>query len=152
MIRAIRHGHVIRLQQSTAQSWLRMATELKIIPSVRRTQTELLNLVRSTHARGHTLMCACVCKWMWDLWSVLPRRLAICNDWQELIQQMMESHYVPDRLELKTAILPYDVVTGHRLNRGSHCQCKKHDFFFFWMTNSKNNNNILIFKIHFLYK
>lgn len=79
----------------------------------------------------HTHVRLCVCKWTWDLWSVLPRRLAVCNDWQELIQQMMESHYVPDRLELKTAILPYDAVTGHRLNRGSRCQCKKHDFFFF---------------------
>lgn len=57
-------------------------------------------------------VCACVRVRMdvWDL-LVLPRRLAICNDWREWIQQMMESYYVPDRWARKTSI-PLPPVAG----------------------------------------
>lgn len=85
---------------------------------------------RSAHACGFMVVCGrvCVCVSVWmDVWDllVLPRRLAICNDWRELIQQMMESYYVPDRLALKTAI-PSSPVAGW----GATTAADKITFFF----------------------
>lgn len=97
----------------------------------------------SVHAYHYMVVVVCVCVWMevWDL-LVLPRRLAICNDWRELIQQKTESYYVPDRLALNTAF-PSSPVAGWEETTADNKMT------FFEITNFKNVPSIQLSTIHF---